>query len=89
MANLADMYTTTVTNGTFATPEGAGEIFIKNKGQTDISVTGNAVLPSTGLPSTAVTISSGDSYSLGYIGRGRKSIVIDATGSIAEITITF
>lgn len=84
VSNLASVLTVETT-GVYDTPEGAYEIFIKNTGgmgASTVKILGNAK------GSVPIEVALGEAYSYGYIGKGRKSIKIDATGTTAEISIT-
>jgi hypothetical protein len=80
--NLADTTTVTITNAVFVTPSGMTEIFMNNIGLTDATFTGSA----TG--STAVVLKPNSPFAYGYVGRGRRSISIDATGTSVEVSMT-
>lgn len=89
MSSLVGLFTTVLTGTSLTVPRGALEVFIKNSGAGAVTVTGNTPNPSTGGASVAVTIAAGEAYSLGYIGKGRDSFVINATASTAQVSISF
>lgn len=86
MGSFRDIFTTTVTNASFAIPDGASEILIKNSGGGPADFTGTAALE--GTPSSPVTIGTLETYTLGYIGAPRKGFTINAPATTIEITLT-
>ena len=85
--NRSGIITRTLT-GSFTTPDGASEIFLNNRGAATATFTGSDVVPDSGAASTAIQLAAGEKFAFGYIGKGRKSITIDATGTTVDISIT-
>ena len=79
---FAGTLTVVVTNTTYTTPEGAGEIFMKNTGIADAQFKGSAG------DSEFVTLAKGESFSYGYIDSVRLPITIDATGTVVQVSIS-
>ena len=88
-SNLAETFTISVTAGSYTIPDGATEIFFENTGAGSASWTGNMAKDSRGIATTVILLGSGKAYSYGYIGRGRKGFVVDATATTLQISLTF
>jgi hypothetical protein len=85
---FAPLLTKLISNTIYDTPEGACEVYLKNTGGSNAIITGNA----TG--SEAVILASGEVLELRslvngrFIGNGRRSINVDATGTTVRVMIT-
>lgn len=78
-----EILTVIVDNDSYDTPEGANEIMMNNTSNKNAKFTGSEA------DSVPVALNAGASFSLAYIGVGRKSINIDATGgALVEVTIS-
>ena len=79
---FAGTLTVVVDNAEFDTPEGAGEIFMKNVGAAPATFRGSAE------GSVDVTLAVGEKFAYGYIASIRNPIHIDATGTKVELSIS-
>ena len=87
-SNLAETFTISVT-ATYTVPDGVTEIFFENIGGANASWTGNMAKDPRGIVTTPIVLGAGKAYAYGFIGRGRKGFVVDATGTTLQISLTF
>jgi hypothetical protein len=80
--DFPNLLTKVVTNTTYTTPEGCGEIFLQNTGGANAKYKGNY----TG--SEWVTLLPTKTYQLNYPLLARLPIDIDATGTVVEVSVS-
>lgn len=79
--------TITLTNEAFTMPSGARTIDLNNVGGADGSFKGSGKIKNR--PSTFVQLKAGTSYSYPDLGQPHGEVVIDATGTIIDVSANY
>lgn len=80
--DFANILTKVISNTTYVTEENCGEIFLLNTGGAAGSFTGSSD------GSVPVTLPAGAAFAFGYIGLPRRPFLIDATGTVIEVSMS-
>lgn len=83
----ASVLTSALSNQIATIPQGARTIDIVNTGGSSITFLGNS--PQGQIPLTPVTIATSQAYSFGDVNKPYPAIIIDCTGSSADIVAVY
>jgi hypothetical protein len=83
----ASVLTSALSNEIATIPQGARSIDIVNTGGSSITFLGNS--PQGQIPLTPVTIGTTQAYSFGDVNKPYPAIIIDCTGSSADIVAVY